>query len=293
MAFDGGGLKGVLSAVILTRINEHFPDLIEKTELFAGTSTGSLISLALAYGLSPNEIVKLYIRYSEYIFTPSANGIFKPKFDNKNLKEVLNSVFPRDLKLMQLKKRVIVTAFRVIGSNYERWAPVFFNNYPNSPTRYEKVVDAALSSTAVPGYFPSHNKNIDGGVVATNPSTVAICMAKDRNRGNIDINNMYLLSIGTGFNDLKITADTSEWGALQWAQFPYPPLPLLSLILDGMVQTDEYYSSKLLEERYMRLNPELPCQIDMDDYEKIPVLIDIANKFDISPAIQWIEENWY
>ncbi len=56
LAFDGGGLKGALSISILERIVKEYPNLLNNINMFGGTSTGSLIALGLAYGVSPKEI---------------------------------------------------------------------------------------------------------------------------------------------------------------------------------------------------------------------------------------------
>lgn len=48
ISFDSGGVRGALSARILKRLSNKFPNLISRTHLFAGTSTGSLIALGLA-----------------------------------------------------------------------------------------------------------------------------------------------------------------------------------------------------------------------------------------------------
>ncbi len=97
LAFDGGGLKGALSISILERIVKEYPNLLNNINMFGGTSTGSLIALGLAYGVSPKEIKELYsIENSKYIFNKSYAEILRPKYENKNLKEVLLSIFQRN-----------------------------------------------------------------------------------------------------------------------------------------------------------------------------------------------------
>ena len=39
MTFDGGGVRGVYTAVLLQRLSVEVPALLEKTERLAGTST--------------------------------------------------------------------------------------------------------------------------------------------------------------------------------------------------------------------------------------------------------------
>jgi len=60
LTFDGGGIRGALSIDIFSRIAEIRDDILTNTDLIGGTSTGSLIALGLAYGVSPIEIKELY-----------------------------------------------------------------------------------------------------------------------------------------------------------------------------------------------------------------------------------------
>ncbi len=292
MTFDGGGIRGALTARLLKRLEAIFPDLIKSTHFFAGTSTGSFIALGLAAGAPPGKLTELYTKENgEYIFKPRYLELFRPKYDNDHLKKLLCSLFSCTLKLKDLEKKVLVPSFRVSGPL--DWNAIFFNNFPNSDTLEEMVIDVALASSAAPVYFPSYRSHIDGGVVANNPSTAAIALASDVLAGNQKFDHIYLLSFGTGFCPLKIDADTAGWGALEWVLYSDPPLPLLSLMFDGLVEADARFSSQLLGPRYYRVNPLLPKPIALDDYQKIPELISLAKDVNLRPLIHWIEHNWF
>src|SRR5262245_47478400 len=71
LTFDGGGIRGVLTARLLERLVADQPDLLEKTQLLAGTSTGGIIALGLAFGLSPARLVTLYRENGSAIFDAS------------------------------------------------------------------------------------------------------------------------------------------------------------------------------------------------------------------------------
>ncbi|WP_337833529.1 patatin-like phospholipase family protein [Desulfotruncus arcticus] len=197
------------------------------------------------------------------------------------------------LCLKDLPKRVLVSSFRVTSSGKEGWSPVFFSNFPGSPTSEETVLDVALSSSAAPVYFPSHNGRIDGGMVANNPSTAAVCAAVDRNLGGQALERVYLLSVGTGSWQISIKDDTTRWGAFEWMFYPDPMLPLLSILFNGSVSADELYTSQLLTSRYYRLNTTLPRNISLDDYQKIPALMQLAQNYNIGPAAGWAKSNWF
>lgn len=294
MTFDGGGIRGALTVELLKRLNIHFPRLIKKTNLFAGTSTGSFIALGLAYGLSPEDLLELYSeKNSKFIFSPKHLDLLRPKYDNERLKKILGLVFPKNLRIGDLKHYVLVPSFRVIDKNLGNWSPILYNNFPNSETLDEYVIDVALSSSAAPIYFPSYQNHIDGGVFANNPSTAAIAIAKDKEGGKQNLDNIYLLSIGTGYNSHKIMADIRKWGAVEWVLYPNPPLPIISILFEGVVEADTLFSSQLLGEQCFRLNPLLPQSIPLDGYTKIPELITLAENFDLGQTIDWIKCNWF
>ncbi|MEJ8554912.1 patatin-like phospholipase family protein [Tepidibacter sp. Z1-5] len=294
MAFDGGGIRGVLSATILKRLEKENPRLIKSTDLFAGTSTGSFIALGLAYGLSVKEILNLYSMVNcKYIFSPKYNELFRPKYNNKHLKEVLMSVFPKNLKLKDLKKKVLIPSFEVISKNNGSWKPKFYTNFEDKGTANEYVIDVALYSSAAPIYFPSHKKHIDGGIIANNPSLASICVAKDPNGANKKLEDIRLLSIGTGFTLTNIKADTRKWGAIEWGLNQNPPYPLLNILFEGNTDADTYYSRELLKDNFFRTNPQLSKSIDLDSCKEIPYLINVADSCDITFINNWINDKWF
>ncbi len=293
MTFDGGGIRGALTAHLLKKLDEKFPQMIKNTNLFAGTSTGSFIALGLAYGLSCKDLIDLYsMKYTKYIFSPKYPEMLRPKYNNEHLKHVLTSIFPRNLRLKDLKHQVLIPTFSINEGYSGDWGPIFYNNFPHSPTKDAYVIDVALSSSAAPVYFSSNHNHIDGGVIANNPSTAAIAMARDENGGNQSIEDMYLLSIGTGFNIYKIKKDTTYWGALEWFFHKNPSFPLLNILFDGGTEANEYFSKQLLRENYFRLNPKLNKGVALDDYTKIPYLLSVAEKFDMNSVFNWVETKW-
>ena len=293
ITFDGGGIRGALSANLLKRLNDLFPGLVKSTAFFAGTSTGAFIALGLAYGLMPEDLVHLYSEEkAKFIFKDKHVEVFRPKYDNDRLRGALSTVFPDDLKLEDLQRRVLVPSFQVSGNKDNKWQPVFYHNFPDSPFLKEKVIDVALASSAAPVYFPSYQNHIDGGVIANNPSTAAIAHTMDVRFANQMMANICLLSLGTGFSPQQITDDTKEWGAFEWALHNTPPFPLLSVLMDGSSEADVYYSKQLLKDQYFRLNPPLNQAVPLDECKKIPYLIALAKTYNLRPTLAWLQQNW-
>ena len=294
VTFDGGGIRGALTASLVKRINDVFPNFIQKTDMFAGTSTGAFIALGLASGLEPQDLVDLYsVKNGRYIFNPRYCDLYRPKYNNRHLKKLLKDIFGTELRIKDLDRYVLVPSFRVKGYGSTLfWSPVVFNNFSGSGTTETTVIDVALSSSAAPTYFPSYKECIDGGVIANNPSLAAISAATDRYLGGQNIEDIYLLSIGTGLNCYKINYHTAGWGKLHWLLCPSPPAPIITVIMDGVSDAYALFSHQMLGYRYKRLNPSLSKPIGLDDYNKIPVLVELAHNYDLGPTVAWLKNNW-
>ena len=56
LSFDGGGVGGLYTSVLLARLADEVPTLVSGTDFVAGTSTGAIIALGLAKGLQPADL---------------------------------------------------------------------------------------------------------------------------------------------------------------------------------------------------------------------------------------------
>lgn len=291
LSFDGGGIKGSLSINILQRIQDYYPSLIDRTSLIGGTSTGSFIALGLAYGLLPEEIIDMYSsENTSYIFSKSYSEVRRSKYDNDRLKDILLSIFPSDLRLKDLNKYVVIPTF-YIGDEANSWKPIFYSNYPGSENEDTLVIDVALASSAAPIFFPIYKNHIDGGIIATDPSLS--CLVHSINKDvNIDLNNIKLLSIGTGYTYNNIISDDPNWGIIDWITGKNPSYPIVSVVLEGNSQLSQSFTKKLLGDNYKRINPKLEENIILDDYKSLNYLNEIANNYDIYDVIQWIGNEW-
>lgn len=292
LSFDGGGLRGTLSINLLEKIqSKSLYNIVKTSNMISGTSTGSLIALGLAYGMSPSEISKLYSKENlEYIFDKSYSQISRPKYDNNHLKEILLSVFPENLKLKDLGKLVVIPTF-FVGNQYNSWKAIFYNNIPNSVTQDYTVIDVAMASSAAPAIFPSYDCNIDGGIIANDPSLSSIIYAIDDELGK-KIDKIRLLSFGTGYYYDRIKEDTSKWSAVDWVKSKQPNLPIISVALEGNAQISQIFSKKLLNDNYYKINPKMDRYISMDDTKEIEYLLNLAKDYDIKECVNWINNKW-
>ena len=291
ISFDGGGIRGALSIKLLEKIKTLNPNIVKNANMISGTSTGSLIALGLAYGISAEEISNLYSKENlEYIFDKSYSIISRPKYENDHLKEVLLSIFPENLKLKDLGKLVIIPSF-YLGDKDNSWKAMFYNNIPNSPTEDFRVIDVAMASSAAPVFFQSYEDHIDGGVIATDPSLASIIYAIDDDLGK-KIKNIRLLSFGTGYCYNSIKEDTSKWGALDWVTSKEPDLPIIAVTLEGISQVSQIFSKKLLDDNYYRVNPRMDRDIPMDDVKELDYIEELVDEYDITECTSWINNKW-
>jgi patatin-like phospholipase/acyl hydrolase len=300
LSLDGGGIRGVLTATLLERLEEAQPGLLAQVDLFAGTSTGGLLALGLASGLSPAEARALYEEKGALIFEDSLwddvrdlGMMLGAQYSNENLKQALIEQFG-DQTLGQLRKKVLISSFDLDNEAPEpgalrTWKPKFFHNYPGPGSDAgEKVVDVALRTSAAPVYFPIYQGYADGGVVANNPSMCALAQALDQDTGGQSLDEVVLLSLSTGQSPRFLEVEDPDWGWLKWAK----GLRLVSVMLDGNVGLAHYQCSRVLGERYHRLDPRLPRPVELDDIDEIPLLKEMAGQADLAAAIAWLEAHF-
>lgn len=68
LSFDCGGIRGLLSLILLERLEKALPGWLDKADLLAGTSTGGIIALGLAHGVTVAELRRLYEDCGKLVF---------------------------------------------------------------------------------------------------------------------------------------------------------------------------------------------------------------------------------
>jgi patatin-like phospholipase/acyl hydrolase len=301
LSFDGGGLKGLISIGILERLSAELggDGWLEMADMYAGTSTGGLISLALASGKSLADIKEFYQKAGPEIFNrktllyiSSCWKFLHVGYDNQVLKSSLFSMF-ENRRLDQLSKKVLIVSFDLserIGKR-KSWAPKIFQNFESKGRDKDLVRQVGLYTSAAPTFLPAVDGFIDGGVCANNPSMCSLSQILDqRLKDRRDLKEVHLISIGAGVNPESIQKRSIRWGVLGWN------LKLLRIIMDGSVGIADYQCRQILtEKRYLRLQKDLDEKIEMDDASKIQEMSDEGQNIDrevLSDWVKWIKLNW-
>jgi len=298
LALDGGGIRGLYTAVLLSRLSEEIPGFLDRVDLLAGTSTGGILALGLAKGMPCQAMINLYRDKGREIFSRTVwheirdlGELIGAKYDNRELVQTVQAAFGDATLNDLLPRHVLIPAFdldnQVAPPAPRIWKPKFFHNFegPQSDGA-QKIADVALRTSAAPTYLPVYQGYVDGGVVANNPSMAALAQALDPPTGNQRLENLRLFSLGTGLTPEFISGDTLDWGLAQWAPI------LADMMLEGGMGVADYECARLLGKHYFRLAPVLPKPVPLDCIEKIPDLIADANRVDIAAAATWLETNF-
>ena len=292
LSLDGGGVRGMLTCILLERLETARPGFVAGIDLFAGTSVGALLAAGLAAGFSPAQCREMYGILCPRLFTSSLwnrvrrlGNALGARYSGEFFKQILVDAFG-DMRLGDLSKKVLIATFHLDGQPFQSgqircWRPKFFNNF-QEVDKHERIVDVVLRSCAAPTYFSSYQGYLDGGVVTNNPSMSALAQTLDRTTGGQTLENVALLSLGTGRFPKYLEPADVNWGWLRWAQ------PLLQVLLEGNVGVAHYQCGRLLGERYHRLDPLLPAQVELDDHQRIPMLKQIAAETDLTPTLEWL-----
>ena len=303
LSIDGGGIRGIVTAVLMQRLKATpgLEGFLDQVDLVAGTSTGGLLALGIARGLGLGEIRDLYENDGPEIFDDSwlddlldLGKLRGADYKIGPMRRVFKKVLGEETTLGQLRKRVLITAFDMDNEDEEElkrtWKPKLFHNFPGDDNdRQELAYKVAMYTAAAPTYFPSVDGYIDGGVYANNPAMCALAQTQDkRYRPTPSLDEVELLSLGTGTSLLHIRGKTLDWGYVQWIK------PLISLMLDGISGIADYQCRQMLRNRYHRLAPVFPpdVSIPMDAVKKIPYMIQFAEELDLRKTVSWVRRHW-
>jgi patatin-like phospholipase/acyl hydrolase len=259
LAIDGGGIRGLIPALVLAEIERRTERRIaELVDMIAGTSTGAILACALGKPdpLPAAEIASLYVEEGPKIFDrsllkqiTSLGGYLDERYSDGGLVRALER-YLGDTPMTAATIPLLLTA-------YDTEARAIHLLRSEGEHSGATMVEAAHASSAAPTYFEPVRLDgatlIDGGVFATNPALVAYAEL----RGKLDL----LLSLGTGEHTRPLPYEkVKDWGQLEWAR------PVIDVVFDGGQDAVDLQLRALLPEGYVRLQTQLEqASDDLDD----------------------------
>ncbi|SHJ31370.1 Patatin-like phospholipase/acyl hydrolase [Clostridium cavendishii DSM 21758] len=285
LSIDGGGVRGIIPSQVLVGVEDLIKKHIGREEarisdyfdIIAGTSIGGILT---AMYLCPDEnnpkrpkfsaieVLDILNEKAPYIFKKSmgyslrsAFGLLRPKYAGSNIEDNFKEYLGK-VKLSEVLKPCLITAYDI-----EKRNAVFFNMI-SAKKNLEKdffLTDVVRATSAAPIYFPVANISsladdeyvlADGGIFANNPS---VCAYVEANKlvSNIDMNNVLMLSIGTGIDTFPYKfKKAKKWGAIKWS------IPIFHIFMSGISETVDYemrtmFKDKNKEENYLRIQTVL------------------------------------
>jgi patatin-like phospholipase/acyl hydrolase len=271
LAIDGGGIRGLIPALVLTEMERRTGRrTYEMFDLIAGTSTGGILACAVCAPdpLPASDLVRLYTEEGPKIFDRSlfqrirsADGLLDEKYDDTALDSALER-FLEHKRLAETRPDLIVPSYDTALPG-----PYFFKTSKAKET--PETDDFPLSvvaraTSAAPTYFEALEAGgkalVDGGVFATNPAMCAL--AEVLNQEDLRPRDVVLLSLGCGQRTEKHSFDEiKDWGLVGWAR------PILDVVFDGVSDAVNYQLERVLSPNlYLRLQVELTlASDDLDD----------------------------
>jgi patatin-like phospholipase/acyl hydrolase len=280
LSIDGGGMRALLPAVFLAKLEERLQQLsgdpqarvADHFDLFCGTSAGGILtSLYLTPDsqqptrprYSARQVLQLYLKGGCDSFTvphtdPAARR--KEKYNATSFEDRLKYALGADVRLGQWIRPALLTAF-----DQDREMPHFFKSWQHTHLLGWQAVRA---TSAAPGIFrPAQYQElldgrmlVDGSVFAGNPAMCAYTLASSLHFSKIkhfqfqtdrpSAENMLMVSVGTG--KIPVATEDKAQGIRQMMK------NLMSSGIDLVDHQLRLLFSHQGNEAYFRFNPLLP-----------------------------------
>ncbi|KAK4269911.1 hypothetical protein QN277_023007 [Acacia crassicarpa] len=258
LAIDGGGIRGIIPAVILNYLEDALKNksgdpnarIAEYFDVIAGTSTGGIVTAILTAPdpkymhrplYSANEVLQFFREHGPRIFTKipeCLDGWTCPEYNGAYLHEIVANKL-KDTLVNQTTTNVVISSFDV-----KLLQPAIFSTFKikDVPHLNVKLSDACIGTSAAPNEFPPYYFEyngvefnlVDGVFTASMPARLAVGeVSRLEEFKNKEI---VLLSLGTGSTNTTkgYDADTT-WTRVHWE------LRTLPVMLAASSTMNEYY----------------------------------------------------
>ena len=271
LSIDGGGIRGIIPAVILSELEKATgKPIAQMFDLIVGTSSGGVLALGLVMPgedgkpkYTADDGVRLYMGQGHRIFSRSTLhkvrsiwSVEAEKYPARGIEAVFGEYYG-DARLKDAITPVVVTSYEI-----ERRAPFFFKSELAKADEAEydfPMWQVARATTAAPTFFQparlvaaSGSRTyslVDAGIFVNDPAMSALAEARSMGLGD----DVLIVSLGSGEATQPILYQRAVgWGLRQWAQ------PLFGISFDGTSSIVNYQLQQLLpEDRYYRFQAKL------------------------------------
>ncbi len=275
LSLDGGGIRGIFTSTVLAELEKkHLSggSVAEYFDLVVGTSTGGIIALGLAAGMTSSQMAELYMTRGGEIFPPRGRLIrglvqlVSTGYRRKPLDIILSDVLG-DLRLRDSRCRICIPSLD------GKYGDVYVFKTPHHPD-YRKdgaelMSKVGAATSAAPTYFkPVEDGYIfaDGGVWANNPIMVGLVEALSA--FNTMPDDIQILSIGSGEEPYRISR-LQRWlgGKLTWANIIFASMHFQSMNALGQA------GLLIGRDKIIRLYPPSGGDISLDDWMRASVIL--------------------
>jgi len=290
LSIRGGGIRGIIPACCLMKLELQLGGLTRDHIAYcAGTSTGGLLTAAVAAGIPAGDILKIYADRSKQIFTPTgliadaklvAEGF---RYNPANLRDVLVGVLgpAANWVVNDCPIGVMIAATAVNGHN---WFFVRDNPHNAGTTGSVGLVDAAVASACAPTYFDHwtignvNGRSItffDGGTGGTANPTYQACVEAFEYDTFTPVETR-VIEIGTGWFAASETPPSGLINVVAWAA---------GTLVDTSEEWVDEAANRQWPEVVTTINPQLPSDIDESDLSAIPTLLTIGQE--LAATLDW------
>jgi len=255
--------------------------LPRKFHLVCGTSIGGIIALLLGLEIPLSKIKQMFLEKKEKIFPQKSKIIGAIKgtwagtaaYGDEGLRELFIELTkdkypdPDKLTLSHLKFPCAVTSYDLNVNSV-----VYFTNL-TAECQNILIIDAILSTSAAPTYFPIHTfvcddyeyQCVDGGIWGNDPRLFAFAFQRIFSR--VRLTN--IISFGTGLHQENYKNRKNQEDVASWLKKGF----LISTIMNASTSQVEKifeFAFKTGLIRHTKLNITLKEEIDLADSNSLP-----------------------
>jgi len=290
LSIRGGGIRGIIPCCCLIKLEKQLGGLTrDHIQYCAGTSTGALLTAAIAAGVPATDMLTVYTQKSQQVFTPTglladakllAEGYM---YDPRHMRDVVTSVLGASAAWVVNDAPIPIMISATAMDGHE-W--FFVRDQPRNAgtTGTVKLVDAAVASACAPTYFrywtidgiAGKTRNFfDGGVAGTaNPAYQACVEAFEYD--TFDPAQTKVISLGTGYYPASQDPPKGLVATIEWTT-------------NTLVDSSEDWVDKAVRRQWPGVletfNPRLPSDIGEDDLAAIPALVEVGQQ--LAATMDW------